>query len=79
MGAIGGALLAPAVQAVRARALAAAGVPPGQTASAPAPGTPQPRAQGRHEWAVPAGRGEEAGPVAEVDPDDRHPALSASL
>jgi len=38
MGAIGGALLAPAVQAARARALDAAGVPPGQAAPTPAPG-----------------------------------------
>ncbi len=38
MGAIGVALLAPAVQAARARALEAAGVPPSQAAPTPAPG-----------------------------------------
>jgi hypothetical protein len=38
MGTIGGALLAPAVQAARASARAAAGVPPGQAAPTPAAG-----------------------------------------
>jgi hypothetical protein len=57
MGAIGGALLAAAVQAARARALAAAGVPPGQTATAPAPGNPPAAGAGPARMGGPRGPG----------------------
>jgi len=63
MGAIGGALLAPAVQAARARALDAAGVPPGQAAPTPAPGNPPAAGAGRARMGGPRGprRGDRPG------------------
>jgi len=62
LGAIGGALLAPAVQVARARALAAAGVPPGQAAPAPAPGNSPAAAQPPAARAGPARMGGARGP-----------------
>ena len=66
-----------------ATALAAAGVPPGQAPptprrATPSRGTTASRRRGPAQIGGPRGPGEETGPVAEVDPDDRHPALSAA-
>ncbi|MGD0039155.1 MAG: hypothetical protein ABSE84_01850, partial [Isosphaeraceae bacterium] len=62
MGAIGGALLAPAVQVARDSARAAAGVPPGQTAPAPAAGNLPAAAQPPAAGAAPARMGGSRGP-----------------
>ena len=62
MGAIGGALLAPAVQVARDSARAAAGVPPGQTAPTPAPSNPPAAAQPPAAGVGPARMGGPRGP-----------------
>jgi len=62
MGAIGGALLAPAVQVARDRARAAAGVPPGQAAPEPVAGSPPGAAQPPAASEAPAQPGGPRGP-----------------
>ena len=87
MGAIGGALLAPAVQAARARALEAAGVPPGQagrtdTRAGQPPRrstTPSRQRSAGATWRSPRARANRQARWRTRDPDDLHPALSLSL